>query len=130
MSLEINNSAIASNRAASLAKGVDFKVSPMGNAPVSDKNTPKVVAPKPVQLSINIEAERIQLKEAVALLNQQANSNLAGLGFVMDEKLGRPIVTVRNTVSGEVIRQIPNEVVVRVARQMDLAKGLLHNESV
>jgi uncharacterized FlaG/YvyC family protein len=37
------------------------------------------------------------------------------------------VVTVTNTVSGEVIRQIPNEAVVRVAHFIDGAKGLLHN---
>lgn len=96
-------------------------------APVTPSNTPKVMAPKPVQLQINVEAERQELKEAVVLLNQQVSKNTAGLGFVMDEALGRPIVTVRNTNSGEVIRQIPNEVVVRVAHHMDTAKGLIHN---
>lgn len=90
-------------------------------------DTPKVMAPKPVQLQINIEEEIQEVKDAVVLLNQQVSKNTAGLGFVMDEALGRPIVTVLNTNSGEVIRQIPNEVVVRVAHHMDNVKGLLHN---
>jgi flagellar protein FlaG len=45
----------------------------------------------------------------------------------MDEALGRPVVTVRNTESGEVVRQIPNEVVVKVAHNIEAFKGLLHN---
>jgi len=42
-----------------------------------------------------------------------------------------PVVTVRNTVTGEVVRQIPNEVVIRVAENIDVVKkGLLHNSKV
>ena len=99
-------------------------------ADVQHDSAPKVMAPKPVQLQVNVEAERQQVQEALAMLNQQVAKNTSGLGFSMDESLGRPVVIVRNTVSGEVIRQIPNEVVVRIARQMDLAKGLFHNKSV
>lgn len=87
----------------------------------------KVATPKPVLLSVNPEAERQQVQEAVAMLNQQVSKTKAGLGFSMDEALGRPVVTVTNTVSGEVIRQIPNETVVRVAHYIEGAKGLLLN---
>jgi flagellar protein FlaG len=45
----------------------------------------------------------------------------------MDEALGRPVVTVKNTQSGEVIRQIPNEVVVKIAHNIEAFKGLLHS---
>jgi flagellar protein FlaG len=42
--------------------------------------------------------------------------------------LNRPIVTVVNSQTGEVVRQIPNEVVVRVAHHLDNLKGMLLNE--
>jgi flagellar protein FlaG len=113
---------------------VQSSVSTIGQPPkkadVPQDSAPKVMAPKPVQLQVNVEAERQQVQEALAMLNQQVAKNTSGLGFSMDESLGRPVVVVRNTVSGEVIRQIPNEVVVRIARQLDSAKGLFHNKSV
>ncbi len=99
-------------------------------ADLTQVSAPKVMAPKPVQLQVNVEAERQQVQEALDMLNQQVTKNTAGLGFSMDESLGRPVVVVRNTVSGEVIRQIPNEVVVRIAHRLDSAKGLFHNKSV
>jgi flagellar protein FlaG len=37
------------------------------------------------------------------------------------------VVTVRSAETGEVIRQIPNEVVVRVAHNIERVKGLLLN---
>jgi flagellar protein FlaG len=52
-----------------------------------------------------------------------------GLNFAMDEKLGRPIISVKNSETGEVVRQIPNEVVVRIAHGIEDLKGLLHNKS-
>jgi len=47
----------------------------------------------------------------------------------VDEKLGRPIIYVKNTATGEVVRQIPNEVVVHIAHGIEDLKGLLHNKS-
>jgi flagellar protein FlaG len=49
------------------------------------------------------------------------------LSFSMDVKLGRPIVFVKNMANGDVVRQIPSEVVVRVAHGIEDFKGLLHN---
>jgi flagellar protein FlaG len=65
---------------------------------------------------------------AVDRLNEQMKEGSRGLNFSIDEKLGRPVVTVRNESTGEVVRQIPNEVVVRVAHSIDELKGLLLNE--
>lgn len=117
-----------------VAMPIQSSVSPSGQknhkTDTTQDSAPRVMAPKPVQLQVNLEAERQQVQEALAMLNQQVTKNTSGLGFSMDETLGRPVVIVRNTVSGEVIRQIPNEVVVRIARQLDSAKGLFHNKSV
>lgn len=49
------------------------------------------------------------------------------LNFHMDDVLDFPVVTVRSTATGEVIRQIPNETVIHVAHNIDSLKGLLHN---
>jgi len=43
--------------------------------------------------------------------------------------LKRPVITVRNTNTGEVVRQIPTEEVIRVAHRMDALKGILFNKS-
>jgi uncharacterized FlaG/YvyC family protein len=37
-------------------------------------------------------------------------------------------VTVRNSQTGEVVRQIPNEVVIKVAQSIDDFKGLMLNK--
>jgi flagellar protein FlaG len=45
----------------------------------------------------------------------------------VDEAVGGPVVTVRSAESGEVVRQIPNEVIVRIAHNLEKVKGLLFN---
>ena len=70
---------------------------------------------------------RQNAQEAVSMLNQQLSSTNRGLGFHMDEAVGGPVVTVRSADTGEVVRQIPNEVVVRVAHSIEKMKGLMFN---
>jgi flagellar protein FlaG len=62
------------------------------------------------------------------MLNQQISANNRGLGFHVDEAVGGPVVTVRSTSTGEVVRQIPNETVVNVAHNIDRMKGILFNK--
>ena len=88
-------------------------------------------APQPMSkpdVQVDTQQMKQNLDAAIDRLNAQMKESSRGLNFSMDEKLGRPVVTVRNESTGEVVRQIPNEVVVRVAHNIDQLKGLLHNE--
>jgi len=96
-----------------------------GSSAIQIPDTPKVQAPKPVAIKFDASEVRQNLQEAVSMLNQQMSSTKRGLGFQVDEAVGGPVVTVRSADSGEVIRQIPNEVVVRVAHNIEKIKGLL-----
>jgi flagellar protein FlaG len=91
---------------------------------------PSVAPPKPIELQFDEARSRQNVKAAVSELNEQMSASKTGLGFSVDESLGRPIVTVRNTQTGEVVRQIPNDVVVRVAHSLDQLKGLLLNAHI
>jgi flagellar protein FlaG len=94
----------------------------------SDEPAPPRVMPKP-KVEINFDSERSNqhLKEAISKLNELMLSGGRGLNFTMDEKLGRPIVYVKNSQTGEIVRQIPNEVVVHIAHNIEDLKGILHN---
>jgi flagellar protein FlaG len=96
-----------------------------GSSAIQIPDTPKVQAPKPVAIKFDASEVRQNLQEAVKMLNQQMSSTKRGLGFQVDEAVGGPVVTVRSADSGEVVRQIPNEVVVRVAHNIEKVKGLL-----
>jgi flagellar protein FlaG len=101
-----------------------------GSSAIQIPETPKVMAPKPVAIKFDASEIRQNLQEAVSMLNQQMASSKRGLGFQIDEAVGGPVVTVRSADTGEVVRQIPNEAVVRVAHNIEKVKGLLLNARV
>jgi len=98
-----------------------------GSSAIQIPETPKVLAPKQVAIKFDASEVRQNLQEAVSMLNQQMASTKRGLGFQIDEAVGGPVVTVRSAETGEVVRQIPNEVVVRIAHNIEKVKGLLLN---
>lgn len=99
--------------------------------PPSDQAQKAVVTPPArAQVKIDTETMRKNLQEAITRINDMVRDGGRGLNFSLDEKLGRPIVLVRKLESGEVIRQIPNEVVVKVAHSIEDLKGMLHNEVI
>ena len=75
----------------------------------------------------NILIEDYRLRTIFGMLIQQLSSTNRGLGFHIDEAVGGPVVTVRSSDTGEIVRQIPNEVVVRVAHSIEKMKGLMFN---
>ena len=100
---------------------------PSANAPPQASRAPRVFEHKEVQLQINPAQEREQLRQAVNMLNQQVQQTNRGLGFRMDEVLNATVVTVTSAQTGELIRQIPNEVVIRIAHNIEKVKGMLFN---
>ncbi len=90
----------------------------------------EVITPIPkAEIKFDAEHARKNLEEALQKLNDMMKDSGRTLSFTMDVKLGRPIVFVKNMANGEVVRQIPNEVVVRVAHGIEDFKGMLHNEA-
>jgi flagellar protein FlaG len=89
------------------------------------------LAPIPrAEIKIDLERESQDLRAAIGKLNDMMQANARSVSFAMDEKLGRPIVYIKNATTGEIVRQIPNEVIVQLAHSIDDFKGLLHNEKI
>jgi hypothetical protein len=86
--------------------------------------------PGPKVPLVDFENIREQLAEAIAALNDQMERNGRGLKFSIDDTINRHIIVVSNTQTGEVVRQIPTEVAVRVAHSIEEVKGLLSDEAV
>jgi flagellar protein FlaG len=92
-------------------------------AQVAETTKPAVEA-KPLQ---DLQENRRTLEEASEQLNQQMRRNSRDLSFSVDDVANRVVMTVKNR-DGEVVRQIPNEVVVRVAHNIENIKGLLQDD--
>ena len=71
------------------------------------------------------QATPVQVEQAVRQVNKALSLREVGLSFEVDKDTDKVIVKVVDRVSGEVIRQIPNEEVVRMAKLMSDGKGLL-----
>ncbi|PIT82066.1 flagellar protein FlaG [Limnohabitans sp. 15K] len=72
------------------------------------------------------QESRRSLQEASEQLNQQMRRNSRDLSFSVDDVANTVVLTVKNK-EGEVVRQIPNEVALRVAHNMDNVKGLMQD---
>ena len=91
---------------------------------------PKVQAPEKAKLSMDTKEMQRNLQEAIDRLNEQMKQNGRDLRFSMDNEVDRAIITVKSSQTGQVVRQIPNEVVLKVAHNIEDFKGLLHNEMI
>jgi len=126
MALEVNN--VANAGAGMAAPRPAASAPPSKTSAVQAPEAPKVQAPKPVAIHFDRAEVQQTIQEAVHLLNQQINSSNRGLGFHIDASVGGPVVTVRSTSTGEVVRQIPNETIINIAHNIDHMKGLIFNK--
>jgi flagellar protein FlaG len=88
--------------------------------------------PVPVKAEMTLDANQQEklVKEAISKLNEQARASNQNLGFRMDPHIKGPVITVHNTHTGEVVRTIPSEEVLRVAKSIDSLKGVIFNEKM
>jgi len=56
--------------------------------------------------------------------------NGRALEIGVDKTLDRPVYTVKNSQTGEVVRQIPDETLLRVAHHLEEVKGLFQDERI
>ena len=91
---------------------------------------PKVQAPKSVDIKFDATQLRRDMQDTLNMLNEQMKSDKQGLGFSFDEVAQRTVVTVRNTVSGEVVRQIPTEDFLKMSHRIEEFKGVIYNKTV
>lgn len=89
-----------------------------------------VVAPVKDEQKQDSVSERDKLKMAVQEIEKFVQSVKRNLEFSIDEPSGKVIVKVIASDSGEVVRQIPNEEVLRLANSLNDASSLLFSAKV
>lgn len=82
------------------------------------------------EIKVDPERMRQSLEDAIKHLNDMMQAGNRGLNFSMDPSLEVPVVVVKNSQTGEIVRQFPNEVIIRMAHSIDEFKGLLHNKTI
>ena len=82
------------------------------------------------EVSLNQEQVKQNLEVAINRLNEQMRDGGRNVKFSVDKELGRFVVRVTKEDTGEVIRQIPNEAVLKAGHTVEALRGMLHNQVV
>jgi flagellar protein FlaG len=112
--------------------------SPVPNTSVSD-------ATAPTELSIAAVAAQAEegkvrslstlasvtksMEEAVEVLNQALSLKNTSAVIRRDEQLNRYLVTIKDKESGEIVREIPDEALIKFARNLQELRGILFDET-
>lgn len=76
------------------------------------------------QISINVK----ELNEAIDTLNAAVRRVPTSLHFSVDEASKRFVVQVTDTQTGEIIRNVPGDAILRMAKQLESLKGILFDD--
>ena len=77
----------------------------------------------------NAQPQEEQVAEAVGRIEEFVQSVQRNLEFSVDDDTGDSVVTVRDRVTDEVIRQIPSEDMLDIAKRLDEIGGVLFSVS-
>ena len=126
---------------------VDFmsndEMSVSANVPATAKGIPQRVVPTSIAPTINpakaleindnrkaaaldkLADNQESFKKAVNQINDALKKIPTSLDFQVDENSNRFVVNVADLNTGETIRQIPGDAVLRIARQLESLKGII-----
>lgn len=76
--------------------------------------------------SFSVDRIKEMIKELEAALPAASNS----LSFHVDEALDRPVITVVDSETGEVVRTLPSEEIIRVAHNIEKMRGILFDSPI
>lgn len=107
----VNAPATASPAVTQAAAGVKVAVESVA-APAVEKVTP------PADVNAAVRAAARQIDSYLKSIGREVE-------FHVDDETGTTVITVRETATGDVIRQIPNEEVLQLARRFSAGSGSL-----
>ena len=96
--------------------------------PVVEVEAGENEASKKSGLALSGAAEKQQLEEMVAGLNNFVQSVQRQLQFSVDENSGKTVITVIDAETDKVVRQIPSEEVLRMQQHMREVNGLIFQD--
>ena len=122
-------------------KFVSSVPSNLANGQPTAKSVPERVAPTIAPEKIKSSADSVKAatinelnknyadyKQAVVEINKALEEIPTTLSFQRDETSNRFVVNVADISTGEIIRQIPGDAVLRIARQLESLKGIIFDD--
>ena len=80
-------------------------------------------------LAETLKTNEAKVKAAVKEINNELVKLQSELGFSVDKVANDVVVTVKRKESGEIVRQIPSETVLKLAHNFEKLKGILLDET-
>ncbi len=107
-----------------VTRTTSLKGSVESKAETGGKNLPAVERSTQVAVESDVagkdsESKTQDINAAVASINEYVQSIQRDLHFSVDEELDKTVIKVMDSGSGELIRQIPEEVVLELARKLN-----------
>ncbi|MDA9690090.1 flagellar protein FlaG [Betaproteobacteria bacterium] len=90
--------------------------------------TSSATAKNSKMLAETIKNKEEKVREAVKEINNELAKQQSELGFSVDKVAKDVVVTVKRKETGEVVRQIPSETILKLAHNFEKLKGILLDE--
>jgi flagellar protein FlaG len=116
----------ATNASATLAPSMGVQLPTAKVITPSPNRAPEPIPVGPIPPN-SAEKMTQAFQNVVDELNQQMKSTNRNLWFEIDRTINTPVVAVTDKNTGELVRQIPAESVLRVAHSIENLKGVLYN---
>ncbi len=99
-------------------------------ASITNKSSTNLVNNENISSSIaqSITADAAQLHEAVNNIEKFALAMQQNLKFSIDEDSGKTVIKVMDATTDEIVRQIPTEEVIDIARALSKIHGTIFND--
>lgn len=94
------------------------------------KNNAALEPIKMGEVKFDPEQMRKNLEDVVQRMNDQMKLTNRNLAFSIDPVADRYVISVKHSMSGEIIRQIPDESILRVAHNIEKLRGLLADHRI
>ena len=95
-----------------------------GGTPANDPTTGGVAVNK-TSGDVSIKNLTSEIGESVRIANERLAMNRQRLDIAVDRETGSMVVTITDTGSGEVVKQIPSEEALRLMRNIESLTGIL-----
>ena len=129
MGSEIVKTAMTARQSLSSRNGINLKVVNAGNP---GQISSAAVSAGSIGAGVNAvdHGSNRQLENSVQRLSELVKSVQRDLQFSIDKESGKTVITVLDSTTEEVIRQIPSEEVLALARNIETLKGVLFSAEV
>jgi flagellar protein FlaG len=94
------------------------------------KNNAALEPIKMGEVKFDPDQMRKNLEEIVQRMNDQMKATNRNLAFSIDDVADRYVISVKHSMTGEIIRQIPDESILRVAHNIEKLRGLLADHRI